>query len=477
MLEEQKQSLYNSKEFASSPIAERVPTEQQQQAIDGILEYIFKSTHNSLLLQGYAGVGKSFVINEVISRILEQDDTLKIGILAPTNMALKILRKLAHNSPTNVYYSTIHSAHGLKRVIENDGTISFKQTLRQGENARILSYNIVICDEVSMLNDELFDMTAEYASPKFKIIWVGDAGQIQPVQKSDRRAKPFLPKVQKEHGIGVITLDQIVRQAAGSPIIKYATEVRQRVAFRKSILNRETLFTDSGNVVFLTSGVDTQTVLGILTAWFSSEKFKDSDNYAKVIAWSNDTVNRFNTVIRKIIYGGSAPMISKGEKILSDEPLIYINPNGVEITVLNANENVEVDTYQIATSTYQGVELTYYDCVVLVDGEQVEHRVKILHETSLGDYNKILEMLVETAKYQARIGKGYIYWKAYYDFIENFLRWKYNYAITCHKSQGSTFRNVLVVESDIDENWDVVQANTLKYTTITRASHNLVIIA
>jgi exodeoxyribonuclease-5 len=46
----------------------------------------------------------------------------------------------------------------------------------------------------------------------------------------------------------------------------------------------------------------------------------------------------------------------------------------------------------------------------------------------------------------------------------------YGYAITGHKSQGSTYEHVLVLENDIDLNPMIKEKNQIKYVALTRPS-------
>jgi exodeoxyribonuclease-5 len=81
-------------------------------------------------------------------------------------------------------------------------------------------------------------------------------------------------------------------------------------------------------------------------------------------------------------------------------------------------------------------------------------------------------------------------WNKYYDFRRSNLLMKtidkyangqlrptpevivkdldYGYAITGHKSQGSTYTHVFVMENDINENWVIKERNQIKYVALTR---------
>jgi ATP-dependent exoDNAse (exonuclease V) alpha subunit len=60
--------------------------------------------------------------------------------------------------------------------------------------------------------------------------------------------------------------------------------------------------------------------------------------------------------------------------------------------------------------------------------------------------------------------------------MEKYADVKYNYALTVHKAQGSTFDNAIVINCDISRIKDVVDKNKLLYTAITRAKNKLFIV-
>ena len=68
------------------------------------------------------------------------------------------------------------------------------------------------------------------------------------------------------------------------------------------------------------------------------------------------------------------------------------------------------------------------------------------------------------------------WWGKFYEAKRMFADIGYNYAITAHKSQGSTYETAFVVESDIDIQRDIENRNRIKYTAFTRPSKRLVII-
>jgi len=67
-------------------------------------------------------------------------------------------------------------------------------------------------------------------------------------------------------------------------------------------------------------------------------------------------------------------------------------------------------------------------------------------------------------------------WVNYYKLAEKYVDAKYNYALTVHKSQGSTFENSIVIYCDVLRIKDIEERNKLLYTSVTRAKKNLYLI-
>ena len=85
-------------------------------------------------------------------------------------------------------------------------------------------------------------------------------------------------------------------------------------------------------------------------------------------------------------------------------------------------------------------------------------------------YKRQLGTLLE----QARKSGGN--WLAYYGLLEYYADLRPTTALTAHKSQGSTFRNVFVDVRDIYSNRIKSAADRALYVAITRASKNVFLI-
>lgn len=142
-------------------------TEHQTQALTKSLDILQES--NRLLIKGSAGVGKTFLVNELVKRLPK-------GVIycsAPTNKAVAVLKGKVDKSP-DVTFITTHSALKLKRVIDfKTGLVSFKPSY-DSKYPPLKDVKYFIIDESSMLNEELLKHAESNARMQgCKIIFIG----------------------------------------------------------------------------------------------------------------------------------------------------------------------------------------------------------------------------------------------------------------------------------------------------------------
>lgn len=462
--------------------------EGQRKAVEAILEYIIgenKEEHKAMLLQGYAGTGKTYVNSFIVEYLLTKFDGVdfdilsskgfKIAVTAPTNKAVKVCERMAEYDSPDVEYKTIHKLLGLKEKINPiSGKITFEK--EWGKESELRSYDLLIIDETSMVPDDLFLMIYNEINDgtcKTKLLMIGDGFQIPPVGKDD--CIPFKPSKQKELKIGVAVLDEIVRQTNGSPIIELATAIRER---RPGALdNRTSVFSEFGNLYFH-SKTQKEEMYKMCDNYFNNEFFRAYPDFMKVIAYRNDTVNAINTKVRNIIYGeGVLPKIKIGEKLVADAPITY---HGGDKVLYTTNDEFEVVDFKIderLTYKSKDVEINckFYDVQTKnINGDIIN--IAIIHESEEPTLNAITKMLKDRALSVADPGIKKWAWKTFFEVDRHFAKVKYNYAITGHKSQGSSFQNTMVLMWDIMANFKKLEAERILYVALTRPRQNLCVI-
>jgi len=452
----------------------------QRAAFGRLVKYVRDPNDRSVyVLKGWAGTGKtfciSFFINYLLDELFEDKSWNKIAVTGPTNKSVRVIKKSTGIYNHRVSFLTIHKLLGLKEKITGDGVQEFVNDPTQP--SKITKIKLLIIDEVSMLNDELFEQVIKKRND-IKIICMGDPAQIPPVGKPD--CIPFREELAEQYDIKTIELKTVMRQKLDNPIISSSVLIRNNVAESDPGVEPNTIVNENGEgIEFLNLNNPEQrkSISEIVARYFKTSEFEEDSEFAKIIAWRNKTVATMNSVVRRVIYGEER--IS--EKILEGEKLIANNPYIVMGTVVfNTNDEFTVESFKIKTKKYRVEEaeenIKFYEASVWYyddnDTRQVEV-IEILHEDSEYEFNRLANILKRIAIQKKGKDKS---WINYYDFIREFADVSYAYCITAHKSQGSTYEISVVMEDDIDMNWDVVERNRIKYTSYTRAKKKLYVL-
>ena len=460
----------------------------QKTAFEDLRDFICDKGDDSVyVLKGWAGTGKTYCVSVLVRYVLEvihpTHNWYRIAVTGPTNKSVRVIKKTSGLKNPRVSFQTIHKMLGLTERITKEGVQEF---VNQGDfQPKIKTVKLLIIDEVSMLNDDLFQEVLKYRD-RIKIICMGDPAQIPPVGRPD--CIPFREELAAGYRIKTLTLKQIMRQKKDNAIIESSVAIRSELGRSKNPVEPITKLNEKGEgIEFLNLNIP-ETRKGfseILRRYFVTDEFKKDSEYAKIIAWRNKTVATMNDVIRKVIYGDEA----LGSKILVGEKLIANNPiiQGESI-VLNTNDEFSVDSFVIdsddlryKTSDHPDAEpfpitLKYYETVVSYlddEDETVRVNIQILHEDSEEDFKKLANILKLRAIEKKGKDKS---WLVYYNFLKKYADVNYAYCTSAHKSQGSTYNTTFVLEDDIDMNWDVIERNRIKYTAYTRASRKLYVL-
>lgn len=460
----------------------------QKTAFEYLRDFICDKEDDSVyVLKGWAGTGKTYCVSVLVRYVLEVihpvHNWYRIAVTGPTNKSVRVIKKTSGLKNPRVSFQTIHKMLGLTERITKEGVQEF---VNQGDfQPKIKTVKLLIIDEVSMLNDDLFQEVLKYRD-RIKIICMGDPAQIPPVGRPD--CIPFREELAAGYRIKTLSLKQIMRQKKDNAIIESSVAIRSELGRAKNPVEPVTKLNEKGEgIEFLNLSIPEirKGFSEILRRYFVTDEFKKDSEYAKIIAWRNKTVATMNDVIRKVIYGDEA----LGSKILVGEKLIANNPiiQGESI-VLNTNDEFSVDSFVIDSddlryrvSDHPDVEpfpitLKYYETVVSYiddEDETVRVNIQILHEDSEMDFKKLANMLKLRAIEKKGKDKS---WLVYYNFLRKYADVNYAYCTSAHKSQGSTYNTTFVLEDDIDMNWDVVERNRIKYTAYTRASRKLYVL-
>ena len=459
----------------------------QRKAFDKLCNFLMSPDDSIYVIKGWAGTGKTYCVSLFVKYVLEivypTKNWYKIAVTGPTNKSVRVIKKTSGIRNPRVTFQTTHKLLGLKEKITMDGKQEFTN---DGDfKPSINSTKLLIIDEVSMLNDDLFEKILEYRG-KTKIICMGDPAQIPPVGRPD--CIPFREELAESYKIKTVELRTIMRQKEGNAIIDSSVAIRSNIGSPQPQVEPITNLNEKGEGIEflnLNSPETRRNFSERLKEYFKTDRFAKDSEYAKIIAWRNKTVDTMNGIIRNVIYGEEAQTskILLGEKLIANNPVIQEG-----YVALNTNEEFTVTAFDVKTDNLrfmisknpddEPVEITlkYYDADVVYlndNDEEIKVGIEILHEDSEAEFNKFANVLRLRAIEKRGADKS---WLHYYNFLRRYADVNYSYAITAHKSQGSTYNTTFVLEDDINMNLDVVERNRIKYTAYTRASKKVYVL-
>lgn len=426
-------------------------TEHQQIKLNEGIQIL--KTSNRLLIRGSAGVGKTFLVDQLVKTLILNSiirSYKKILCSAPTHKAVSVLKGKIVS--TSIEFATIHSILKLKQSINKDGTISFIPSF-DDRFPPLQGVGLLVVDECSMLSTELIKYIEEYASENHtKVIFLGDDKQLNPVEEEE--SPVFFQNYPQ------IELTEIVRQGEGNPIITLSR-------------NLGDIWKGQDNVVepglgYLYSN-DKEYILSKLAEVNGSDQLK-------YLAWTNKEVDLVNFIVRKRIYT-NPNKVELGESIVFNSPYgeTYFTNEEVKVNSLDIDNvpiNVKLRGTRFGSNSDQYIETSFK--LYIVNGIRIndswsKNSIKIVHEDSEKEFKEISSKLKESCKNKL------LEWPEYYRFLAIFADFKYNHALTVHKSQGSTYEKVVINVRDINLNKNTKELSRLFYTAITRASKLIIL--
>jgi len=439
-------SEFSVAEAAPETIPEVLPgialTAEQWQALQA-LENFLHSNEKLYLLTGYAGTGKTTLLQALITRLRHQKDKRSIVLTAFSNKATKVLGTMAARWGLSLDCMTCCKLLGLRPVIDDQtGRQLFQPDRRQ--SSQLHRYRLVIVDECSMINAEMWQLLVNAISDLYtetQLLFVGDAAQLPPV------GEPESPCFRQIHHRSDLT--QVVRY--GNAIGVWAEELRchlERNHFPP--FHSDTNPERTEGCFVLSRARWHQVLLRAVT----SEAYQRDPDQVRVLAYTNRRVHQLNHQIRATIYGPEADRFVPGERLIANNPCL-------EDDTIVLSTSAECEVLQ-ATPGYAGDWPVWF---LEVETDEREYRLlRVLHQRGQTQYRLRLEALAAEKR-----------WQEFWNLKQLFHDVNYAYSLTIHKSQGSTFQDVFVDLPSMAANPNVMERNQLCYVAFTRAAKRLFI--
>ena len=454
------------------------PTSCQDSLLRTVADFVSTDESDILVVNGYAGTGKTTSISSVIS-VMKEYGT-KCVLLAPTGRAAKVL-----SSYSGQPAFTIHKHIYRQKSVGGDGFGQFSLFPNKDKQT------LFIVDEVSLIGIDAGQQqsTAAFGTGNLlddlisfvrsgvecKLILIGDSAQLPPVGLDSSPA--LMKDYMSMHG-GVMwsELSTVVRQQKESGILHNATLVRQ--------LQSELEY-GPGVMDICDMGLEVEEFEDIERIGGGDLIEKISDAYAKygedetvILCRSNKRAIKYNLGIR-------ATVQFKEERLVRDDKLMIVKNcyqflEGVEGMDYIANGDIaklqKISNFEeryglhfaqarISFPDYDDQEIT---AKVILDTLESES-ASLTYEQSNALYQGVNEdyshITTKKKRYEAvREDKYY-----------NALQLKYANAVTCHKSQGGQWKCVFIDNAFWQEELTVDDLKWL-YTALTRATEKVYLV-
>lgn len=454
------------------------PTPCQDALLRKVADFVSSDEDDILVVNGYAGTGKTTAISSVIS-VLREYKT-KCVLLAPTGRAAKVLSSY---SGRPAY--TVHKHIYRQKSVGGDGFGQFSLAPNKDKET------LFVVDEVSLLGIDAAQQqsTAAFGSGNLledliafvrsgvdcKVILIGDSAQLPPVGLD---ASPALLKdyMAMMGGVTFAELSTVVRQQQESGILYNATLIRQLISqmeYGPGVMDicDLGLETDRFDDIERISGGD-------LIEKISDAYSKYDEDETIILCRSNKRAIRYNLGIRSTVQ-------FKEERLVRDDKLMIVKNcyqflDEVEGIDYIANGDIAKlhkiwkfeERYGLH---FAQARLSFPD----YDDQEIEAKVILdtLESESASLTYEQSNMLYQGVNedYSHITAKRKRWEQVREDKYYNALQLKYANAITCHKSQGGQWRCVFIDNAFWQDELTVDDLKWL-YTALTRATEKVYLV-
>lgn len=452
-------------------------TNSQTEGLERMLTWAASNSKQPFTLKGYAGTGKTFLTKQFIKEYGKP-----LVVTAPTHKAVRVIEQA-----TNKKGKTIHSLHGLRPNVNLDDFDVDNIEFDALSEPAIKNYSLVIMDECSQINKSLYRLN-EMRSNEFgtKILYIGDPAQLPPVKER------ISPTFVNSNGF---TLNEIVRQEAGNPLLEILKMLRYDVENGSSTFlhhiyrNHMSLNDKAEGYVCL----DNKSFGKEMIDYFKSEAFSQNVNLVRYTGYLNDNIAVWNEYIRKNLIEDSDNILTVDDLLLGYNTITDEYNN---LTLINSED------YMIADIDKRLSDYSFVTYIVslrnIFTGEMTTVSIVDHKDPSFVNYTNIIISLRNDALTRRGIERSKA-WRRFFEFKQKNLCMidiemeesrmlkrdiDYGYGVTTHKLQGSTMQHMFVNVANMVYYKDsrIPRANTrsnpyaidfrnkLLYTAISRAS-------
>ena len=459
---------------------------EQQSAIINAVSFLKTNTDPTqyYVIEGKAGTGKTTIAKEILKEFEDE----QIYVAAVSHKAKGVIKNSFGEDTRGKKFFSIAGLLGMKGINDNDTQTTKFQT---GIKVPLLDNPpaLLVIDEASMITEDvlkkIIDINSSLSRP-FQMLFLGDIGQIQPIRDDQsefyRTHKDLLNKksdiFNSKHKSKLITR---VRQGEANPILPYADYFWENSQKENPEFNptqhivRNNQITDKGSLLFSNSEGE---ILNSVIKAVKNAVEKGLTNHVKIVTYHVNEKTELNQKIHEALFGKDSDY-SKGDMLILNSP--YDLPD-VNATMENSSE-IQIKGIQDTDVDELGVHTLYLEtngaAYTRTGNEQKDCVIQVVSRNDIGLYNQKLQELASQAKRQTNKALKRQAWKDFWEYKGRYADVDFGYAITAHKSQGSTYDIVVVDEKDIMGTTATSnqEKSELIYTALTRPRKTAIVIS
>ena len=432
------------------------PNEQQAEALNAMNDFL-NSDETTMTLSGYAGTGKTSLMEIIAQKAKRQHKPIMFS--ATTNKAAAVLK--ARVSKAGFDAQTLNKVFGINVEVDSSKAYNARNLVTALRDADIMPGTTVVIDEASMINEENYRILNRIARENgLKIIYVGDKAQLAPVNETQ------VSKVFRNSEGRVVELTQVER-TDDNAILKEATNIRNGLP-----LSGESSFNERGEGVGYLTPKSRDEIGKVIRHYIQG--LKDNPNFFRILAYTNKKVTEYNDFVRTLL-GYTDPIPHVGEPLTGynnwgydwrTKSYRFINSESYKVTRVGkpAQSKISVNGQEF-TMTYVPVTMenslgesdtfNYMDIKGNQENRQAALQLATQKKTLWEQYRRAVGREAKSnILSQINSIDQFLFVN---DNIEdptthNLLQPKtvdFGYALTIHKSQGSTFTHVLMDDIDV----------------------------
>lgn len=459
---------------------------EQQSAIVNAVSFLKTNTDPTqyYVIEGKAGTGKTTIAKEILKEFEDE----QIYVAAVSHKAKGVIKNSFGEDTRGKKFFSIAGLLGMKGINDNDTqTTKFQVGLKVPllDNPPAL----LVIDEASMITEDvlkkIIDINSSLSRP-FQMLFLGDIGQIQPIRDDQsefyRTHKDLLNKksdiFNSKHKSKLITR---VRQGEANPILPYADYFWENSQKENPELNptqhivRNNQITDKGSLLFSNSEAE---VLNSVIKAVKNAVENGLTNHVKIVTYHVNEKTELNQKIHEALFGKDSDY-SKGDFIILNQPYdvsLYVsmeNSTEMQITGINDIEEDENGIHILNIET-NGSAYNVHD-----GSERKNCTIRVVSRNDIAKYNQKLQEIANEAKRQKNGAYKRQLWRQFWEYKGRYADVDFGYAITAHKSQGSTYDIVVVDEKDIMGTTATSnqEKSELIYTALTRPRKTAIVIS